>query len=123
MKLHELQFEHEQIIREKFDTFEKNPEIEDKNIDKLLTEVSDLKKDQLAHYMGMRKYIIQRLDKLLDFKHKEKKHVCEDEMHNLIFPKNKDSDNIAYNEHNLRLLDERLTFNKYTISEKSIFDK
>lgn len=122
MELHQLQFEHEQNIKKKLNKYLDNPIENQEEIDKIFVEVKDLKKDQLAHYMSMRKYAIIRLEKLLSIIHTTQRYVTEDEMHNLIFPMQKDSDEVTYDEHNLWLLDERLTFNTYVSSDKWIFN-
>ena len=42
-------------------------------------------------------------------------------VHSIIYPMKKDSDNIKYDEHNLWLLDERLSYTEYLASDQAVF--
>ena len=47
------------------------------------------------------------------------KYRSEGEVHDIIFPRRTDSDQIDFDDHNLWMLDERLNFASYVISDKS----
>jgi len=76
-----------------------------------------VKKGELAHYISLRKVFLDVLKKALDINDDEKKHEKEELLHGIIFPTKKDSDGIAFDEHNLWILDERLNFVEYLRSD------
>lgn len=75
---------------------------------------------KLANYVVRRKVIIRVFDKLLEFDSKSQKHKYEEDLHNVVFPMGGDSDTVPFANHNLWLLDERLTFHTYVASDKKI---
>lgn len=78
-----------------------------------------LSKDTLSDYVLDRKAIINLLESFLE-KNADGKFAEEAEVHNLIFPMRKTSDEVEYDEHNLWLIDERLAFHRYLTSDKAI---
>jgi len=76
-------------------------------------------KADLAEYIMHRKIVLELLNDALK-KKSDGKFSKEDVIHNYIFPIKSSSDEITYREHNLWLLDERLSFNTYIASDISI---
>ena len=83
----------------------------------ITNELEDLQKDQLASYITFRKMIISLLDKKLEL-NKDGKYQNEDIIHDIIFPRKTTTDELSYQEHNMWLIDERLTFHEFAYSDK-----
>lgn len=88
-------------------------------VQQYLSDVSDMKKSDLADYVAHRRVIIDLLDGALK-KNGDGKYVTEDIIHQLIMPMRKDSNEVSPDGCNLWLLDERLAFHDYLASDKSI---
>ena len=82
--------------------------------------ISSIKKNELAHYLSLRRVFLGVLAKALQIDDETKQHEKEDMLHNIIFPTKKDSDEVAFDEHNLWILDERLAFVEYLRSDKPL---
>lgn len=78
-----------------------------------------LSKDTLADYVLDRKSIINLLESLLE-KKADGNLTEESEVHSLIFPMRKTSDEVEFDEHNLWLIDERLAFHRFLTSDKPV---
>lgn len=85
----------------------------------LVNQEQDLTQAKLATYLTRRKVIIKVLDRFLGVQD-DGKFVYEKEIHNIIFPRFKDSKTVNYKEHNLWVLDERLTYHQYISSDNPI---
>lgn len=70
---------------------------------------------KLAEYVAHRKTIIDLLEKYLEWSEKEENYEQEQTLHNLIYTMGGNHDTIAYDKHNLWLLDDRLAFHRYCI--------
>jgi len=81
--------------------------------------LNDTGKTQLAKYIIHRKSVIDLLDKFLNMNN-EGKFEDEDTVHNIFFPIKKLSDEVPFNQQNLWLLDERLTYHYYLASDKPL---
>lgn len=95
-------------------------EIETKYME-LTEKLEDFQKDQLAGYVVFRKMIIDLLDKKLCL-NANGKYSNEDIVHDIVFPRKADSDTIAFENHNLWLIDELLAFHTYASSDKPLND-
>tara|TARA_A100000171_G_scaffold11725_1_gene9593 strand:+ start:4141 stop:6213 length:2073 start_codon:yes stop_codon:yes gene_type:complete len=76
-------------------------------------------KTQLAKYLIHRKSVIDLLDRLLGMDDNNK-FEDEDTIHSIFFPLKKLSDEVPFNQQNLWLLDERLTYHSYLTSDKPL---
>lgn len=85
----------------------------------LVNQEQDLTQAKLATYLTRRKVIIKVLDRFLGVQDNGK-FVYEKEIHNIIFPRFTDSKTVNYKEHNLWVLDERLTYHQYISSDNPI---
>ena len=78
-----------------------------------------LSKDTLSDYVLDRKSIISLLESQLR-KNSDNSIPLEKEIHNLIFPMRKTSDDVEFDEHNLWLVDDRLAFHKFLTSDRAL---
>lgn len=97
-----------------------NERKEDK--EKILKMVSDVEKTNLVEYVINRKLILDFLEKSLETD-EEGKYRTEDIIHDIFFPTKTSSDEIEYEEHNLWLIDDRLSFHNYAFSDETILKK
>lgn len=95
-------------------------EIEEK-YKEMVDKLEDFQKDQLAGYIIFRKMIIELLDKKLQL-NDEGKYPNEDIIHDIIIPRKTTTDNLRYKDHNLWLIDERLTFHELACSDIPLSD-
>lgn len=95
--------------------FEEYSEIVKKYID----QEAEFAKDKLADLVIHRKGVLVLLKRLLRF-NKDKKYALEKDLHNVIFPMGKSTDDLPVNYHNLWLLDERLAFHSFVGSDKKL---
>ncbi|MFM1959307.1 MAG: hypothetical protein RL588_824 [Pseudomonadota bacterium] len=85
-------------------------------VTKVLAQISQTSKNDLAHYVSMRKCVLDLFRKSLE-RDKDGKYKSEGEVHDIIVPRRKDSDELDYEDHNLWILDERLNFADYLTSD------
>lgn len=76
-------------------------------------------KDKLADLIIHRKGIINLINKLLKL-NKSGNYALEEDLHNVIFPMGKSTNNLPYEYHNLWLLDERLAFHSFVGSDQTL---
>jgi hypothetical protein len=91
----------------------------DAQIAEVMESISETSKNDLMHYVSMRKCVLDIFRKALEADH-EGRHRSEGEVHDIIMRRRKDSDEIDFDAHNLWILDERLNFCTYISSEKPI---
>lgn len=83
---------------------------------KVLAQISQTSKNDLAHYVSMRKCVLDLFRKSLE-RDEHGRYRSEGEVHDIIVPRRKDSDDLDYDDHNLWILDERLNFADYLTSD------
>lgn len=88
-------------------------------ITKIVDQISDASKNNLIHYVALRKNILKVFEKALELD-ENGKYRAEDELHNIIFPTKRDSENTPYSSHNLWIIDERLTFTDFISSDQPL---
>lgn len=79
----------------------------------LYSKIIEVGNAKLSEYVIHRKLVIDLFNKLL------KKRAPEKAVHSLIFPLQTLSDEIGFEDHNLWMLDEKLSYHKYLASDKS----
>jgi hypothetical protein len=79
----------------------------------LYAKIVEVGNAKLSEYVIHRKLVLDLFDKLL------KRKATEKAVHSLIFPLQKLSDEIGFEDHNLWMLDEKLSYHKYLASDKS----
>lgn len=123
LALQEVKFRKEQKTRAELKTLLDNPEISHNGqMAEAISKISEIGKSDLAHYVFNRKIVLEAFRQLLKRK-EDGKGELEKDIHNLIFPMGKTSENCDYQEHNLWLLDERLIFSEFVASDKKISTK
>ena len=96
-----------------------NPSELSARIAQLMESISETSKNDLAHYVSMRKCVLDLFSKSLEID-SDGKHKSEGDVHDIIMRRKKDSDELDYNAHNLWILDERLNFSSYVSSDKPL---
>jgi len=91
----------------------------DGKIAQVIESISESSKNDLIHYVSMRKCALDIFGKFLEID-EDGKYKSEGDVHDLIMPRKKDSDEIDYAAHNLWILDERLNFAEFISSDKPI---
>lgn len=94
------------------DTYEKYWE----QFSRFLEEWNDAGKSKLAEYIAHRKTILTILEKTLE-RQIGGKYSLEEIIHQIIFPLRQTSDNISYDQHNLWIIDEKLSYHYYLSSD------
>lgn len=124
MRLQRAKFDREQEIRISMHELQEAMEKEEGEED-LQAQVKDLSekisiatKNDLVHYVCNRKKVIDMFDALRKRRADDSSHL-ESELHNLIYPMGFNSEQMEYEDHNLWLIDERLSFAKFTASDQS----
>ncbi|MDX1749115.1 MAG: ATP-binding protein [Methylophaga sp.] len=82
-------------------------------------QVSDRSKNELAHYISLRRSVLDLFEKSLE-SDSEGGYSAEDVVHDIIFPVKRDSDQTPFESHNLWIIDERLNFTEYLSSDKTL---
>lgn len=78
--------------------------------------ITDVARSDLADYVADRATVLKYLEMLLA-KKQNGKFQTEDDLHRVFFPMRTSSDDIDFSEHNLWLLDERLSYHAYLSSD------
>jgi len=91
----------------------------EQKIAEVMSSISDTSRNDLIHYVSMRKCVLDLFSKALDADD-DGKHKSEGEVHDIIMQRKKDSDELDFDAHNLWMLDERLNFSEFISSEKPI---
>jgi hypothetical protein len=81
-----------------------NPDELGEKISQLIEKISDNSKNDLIHYVSMRKCVLDLFSKSLEIG-ADGKHKSEGEVHDIIMPRKKDSAELNYDAHNLWILD------------------
>lgn len=104
------------------DEFISSTSIDHKDYDKVFGELDDIRKNSLAQYVLHRQKIVEVADKLRswDGDGKRKK---EDVMHEIIMHRNSDTTELGILDHNLWMIDDRLSFVSYVSSDRSMTGK
>lgn len=105
-------------FRKKFDFTKLNPNASvDELVEIVKTKIPEDAKEALAVYVAYRNHVIRIFRKLLS--RTEDGVATEDKVHQLIYPRYKDSEEIDYSTHNLWLLDDDLAYAQYISSDRT----
>jgi hypothetical protein len=88
-------------------------------VSEVVSKLSDTGKNDLIHYVSMRRCVMDLFRKSLEFDD-DGKHQSEGNVHDIIVPRRRDSDDLDYDHHNLWILDERLNFAAFLNSDKPL---
>ena len=86
------------------------------DVSEIVRKVSDTSKDELIHYIALRKKILSVLEKSLG-RDDVGNYSSEAVVHDIIFPRKHDTEEISFEDHNLWIMDERLNFTDYVCSD------
>lgn len=95
-----------------------NPDELNDKAGKLVELISQTNKNDLIHYVSLRKCVIDLFAKALE-KDEGGRYKSEGAVHDIIVPRKTDSDELDYDNHSLWMLDERLNFATYASSDKA----
>lgn len=96
----------------KFIESKEDKEVFAKSLEDLYSKIIEVGNSKLSEYVIHRKLVLTLLEKLLNKRDKESA------VHNLIFPLQTLSDEIGFEDHNLWIIDEKLSYHKYLASDK-----
>lgn len=117
--LQKSKFEREVITRDRVSAIlnSENGESLHEQIAAVVASVSETSKSDLIHYVSMRRCVLDLFEKALEVG-PDGKYRSEGDVHDIIIQRKADSDELDYESHNLWMLDERLNFASYVISDK-----
>lgn len=101
------------------ENIEENADILKEKYLKTFEKLSDINKSKLAQYVVHRKYILDLFEKSLGL-NAEGKYELEDTVHSIIYPTKTTSNEIDYNNQNLWIIDERLSFHTFLSSDRAL---
>ncbi len=113
----EIKKEGEKLLSQNIDDI-RNIEEYKKNYSEYLEKENLLGATSLAQYVVHRKVILKLLE--TGIKLQEGKYRKEEYIHNLIFPMRAETEDISYEQHNLWIIDERLSYHYYLASDISM---
>ena len=125
-EISKLMFNKKQKVYTAFDNMKKGFISDEEEVNEIVKSLTEVGKIELSKYVVNRKKVIEILDDKLWYINQEIQKGNDSDfeqekiVHSIIFPMKKDSEEISYFNHNLRLLDERLSFSEYISSDNSI---
>ena len=87
-----------------------------KSVIKIVSKISDTSKNDLIHYIALRKKILDIFNKSLEVD-ESGAYSSEGVVHDIIFPRKGDTEITSFENHNLWIVDERLNFTDYVSSD------
>lgn len=106
-----------ELLTTNIDNFEQYPEYT-KNYNQFIEQLNDFGKSTLAQYIVHRKTILDLLSNNLK-RGENNRYKLERDVHEIIFPLKRTSDDVDFERQNLWIIDERLSYHKYLASDKS----
>ncbi|MDX0604980.1 hypothetical protein GOD78_28185 [Sinorhizobium medicae] len=85
-----------------------------------LEQSNELGASALAQYVMHRKIVLELFDKALSADRKTEKYPLEEAVHNILFPMRSTDRDALYSQHNLWMIDERLTYHWFLSSDKPL---
>ncbi|MHB8304055.1 MAG: hypothetical protein ACYDC6_14740, partial [Acidobacteriaceae bacterium] len=86
------------------------------NVLEIVSKISETSKNDLVHYIALRRNILDIFGKSLEIDEKGV-YAAEGVVHDIIFPRKGDTDITLFEDHNLWIIDERLNFTSYVSSD------
>lgn len=87
-----------------------------KNVLEIVGRISETSKNDLVHYIALRRNILDLFEKSLQTD-EQGNYSNEGVVHDIIFPRKGDTDTTSFEEHHLWMIDERLNFTTYISSD------
>jgi hypothetical protein len=116
----ELKQQGSEILKTPMEHFHEYPDYA-KRYNHFLEQYNEIGKSKLADYVVHRKIIIEFLEKILQ-KRDDDRYFLERDVHEIIYPMQTTSDDIDYIQHNLWIIDERLSYHSILASDKKLSD-
>jgi len=88
-------------------------------LSQILNQITKTSKNDLAHYIAMRKHVLTLFAKSFEL-NADQKYPSEGTVHDIIFPRKGDSVATSLEDHNLWIIDERLNFTNFVSSDKPL---
>lgn len=119
--LQDLKFKREQAVRHQVADIMASSDGEDlgSKVAEVVDRLSETSKNDLIHYVSLRKCVLDLFGRSLE-RTADGKYRSEGEVHDIIVPRRRDTDDLSYDDHNLWILDERLNFTTYLTSDKPL---
>lgn len=114
-----LRDEGQSLLQEATKVTDENLEAYKKRFNEYFEKITEANSADLARYVCHRKAIIEFLKNQLNLQ-PDGKYSREGQIHSIIFPQGKTSDDVNFNDHNLWLVDERLAFHTFLSSDQPI---
>lgn len=89
------------------------------NITEIVQQISESSKNDLMHYVVFRRKVLELFSRKLELD-PDGRYSSEGAVHDIIFPRRKDTDLTGFEEHNLWIIDERLNFTSFVCSDKPL---
>ena len=89
-------------------------------LDELNQKIGEANQADLAEYVTYRKIVLSLFEKYLAIDISSNKYFEEKVVHDLIYPMQSTSKEVSYDNHNLWLIDDRLSFSQFISSDKSL---
>ena len=91
-------------------------DVEENTILEIVSKISGTSKNELIHYIALRKKILDILGRSLEAD-ESGVYTSEGKVHDIIFPRRGDTERTSFRDHNLWIIDERLNFTAYVSSD------
>jgi hypothetical protein len=96
------------------------PEEYESKLNDFLERANELGKSSLAQYVAHRKVILEFLEKSLQANPETGKYPLEEIIHKIIYPMRTTSDDVPYEQQNLWIIDERLSYHAFLASDMQL---
>ena len=118
MRLQKEKFSHEVSIRKDVAKLLKESNVDKvkESVTEIVNKASDASKNDLIHYVAMRRTILDIFGKNLE-RDDSGAYSSEGTVHDIIFPRKGNTDVTSFDDHNLWVLDERLNFTDWVASD------
>jgi hypothetical protein len=127
MALHEQLYEKQRQLKQEgevlFDEADKQalkPEEYQAKLNSFLERANELGKSSLAQYVAHRKIILEFLERSLQANPETGKYPLEQIIHKIIYPMRTTSDDVPYEQQNLWIIDERLSYHAFLASDMEL---
>lgn len=120
-QLHSHKYNQEVRVRSEIKALLENEEPDElaKKASSIVNRISGSSRDELVHYVALRKSVLDIFEKSLAIG-ADGKYRSEGVVHDIIFPRKGDGDTTPFSDHNLWIIDERLNFTEYLSSDMSL---
>lgn len=120
-RLQKEKFKQDTQIKRKVKKLLEDGNVEDlkKNALEIVSKVSGTSKNELIHYIALRRIILDIFEKSLQTD-ENGVYSSEGVVHDIIFPRRNDTDTTSFEDHNLWIIDERLNFTNYLSSDMTL---